>query len=176
MSTNGWKVFFFLPLGCHSFNFTHSLQMPAKKAIITVKSSGLFVLPEETNHGDTWFNSLGTIPLPQRPPLENPLDKLGPLDNGVGIVLIILVLRKGKWKSKIKSYCSCEKQKTAHFFVLWLAGYDRKSKVIVNIKTGGVELKTAEKQNFLIVTKYKSVKCLSETNTLLIPINQYLVV
>lgn len=58
--------------------------MPAKKAIITVKSSGLFVLPEETNHGDTWFNSLGTIPLPQRPPLENPLDKLGPLDNGVG--------------------------------------------------------------------------------------------
>ena len=60
--------------------------------------------------------------------------------------------------------------------MLWLAGYDRKSKVIVNIKTGGVELKTAEKQNFLIVTKYKSVKCFSETNTLLIPINQYLVV
>lgn len=175
MSTNGWKVIFFLPLGCHSCTFTHSLQMPAKKAIITVKSSGLFVLPEEPNHGDTWFNSLGTIPLPQRPPLENPLDKLGPLDNGVGIVLIILVLRKGKWKSKIKSYCSCEKQKTAHFFMLWLAGYDRKSKVIVNIKTGGVELKTAEKQNFLIVTKYKSVKCFSETNTLLIPINQYLV-
>ena len=41
-------------------------------------------LPEEMNNGDAWFNSLATIPLPQRPPLENPLDKLGPLDHGVG--------------------------------------------------------------------------------------------
>ena len=41
-------------------------------------------LPEEMNHGDAWFNSLATIPLPQHPPLENPLDKLGPLDHGVG--------------------------------------------------------------------------------------------
>ena len=42
-------------------------------------------LPEEMNHGDAWFNALATIPLSQRPPLENPLDRLGPLDHGVGM-------------------------------------------------------------------------------------------
>ena len=57
--------------------------LSAKKTIITVKSCGL-CLPEEMNHGDAWFNSLATIPVPPHPPLKNPLEKLGPLDHGVG--------------------------------------------------------------------------------------------
>ena len=55
-----------------------------KKNYNPCEKQGPHCLPEEMNHGYAWFNSLATMPVPQRPLFENPLDKLGPLDHGVG--------------------------------------------------------------------------------------------